>query len=428
MDKSRSHYVVVLMLSLVVGCAGSKAAQTSEKAVPGPVIVEATSEELFAAGVAEFDAGKLTEAEGKFSKALEKNPQLVAAQYNSAVIRERLGDLKGATKAYEAARKIDANHLPSIVGLGKVYRLQEKFSEAIALYEEALKTPDREFNASLLNELATSYRLAKKLDLAEATARKVLSRNKDNAEAYKTLSLIYFEQGNYKLAQFIIGNARKLDEKDPGLYNNLGLIFLKLEDKPAALAQFQRAVELDPNFAPGYVNIGAMALAYRDYVTAEKTYSKAIQLDPNSYEGHLGYAYALDGFKSKDAKKGLAAGAEFEKVLALKPDFGPALCGAGWAYSVEKSSHKTAVSYLEKCRLLPTTTPQEQAQIDGKLKSLNASLNGAAQTPAVAQEKPKSNASGTNLFDKVAEDAAKSEAASPSGAEATPEKSGEKTE
>ena len=202
---------------------------------------------------------------------------------------------------------------PTLLNLGKIYRLQDKFTEAIALYDEALKDPANEYDVELNNNLTVAYRLAKKYDRAEATARKVLSRTKNNADAYKNLSLIYFDQGNYRLAEFISANARKLDDKDPGVYNNLGLIYLKLDDRRLALGQFQRAVALNKDFAPSLFNMGAIALSYRDYANAEKSLSRAAELDPTSYESFLAYAYSLDGQKGRDSKKGVKAGETFEK-------------------------------------------------------------------------------------------------------------------
>src|SRR5207253_1472593 len=155
-----------------------------------------------------------------------------------------------------------------------------------------------------------------------------------------------------------------------GVYNNLGMIYLKFDERRQALGQFQKAVSLNDKFAPGHLNIGAMALSYRDYDNAEKSFAKATALDPTSYEGFLAYAWALDGQKGRDPKKGIAAGGAFEKVLALKADQPDAICGAGWAYAADKSGFERAVPFLEKCKGLGTTPAPEQQLIDAKLKSI----------------------------------------------------------
>ncbi|MBX7113439.1 MAG: tetratricopeptide repeat protein [Myxococcaceae bacterium] len=422
--KSMRNGALAAALALVaVGCATQQEVVKPAETVTPQVTPANTPQGLFAAGVAAFDAGNLDGAKQAFSKLLELQPKLVSAHYNLGVIAEREGQLAQAEKHYLAAYEIDPQHRSTLLNLGKVYRLQDKFEKAIALYEQALKTPGNEGDVALLNNLTVAYRLAKKFDKAEATARSVLVKAKDNADAYKNLTLIYFDQGNYRLAEFISGNAKKLDDKDPGVYNNLGMIYLKLDERQLALGQFQKAVALNDKFAPGHVNLGAMALSYRDYVNAEKSFAKATQLDPTSYEAFLAYGYALDGQRGRDPKKGIAAGQVFEKVLTLKAETPEAICGAGWAYSAEKSGWEKAISYLEKCAALSTTTASDKQLIDAKVKGLVAMQKSGAQAPpaqAAAKEKPKAEAGGAALLDKVSDEAAKEETA-PAPAPAAPE-------
>lgn len=428
MKSQRIAVVTLVAFGVLAGCTGAKQEvkkdATAQKTIVAPV-KERTPDELFADGVAQFDTGKLDEAAATFGQVLAKQPKHLVAQFNLGVIAEKKGELAKAVEAYEAARKLDPTHTPSLLNLGRVLRAQEKFDQAIALYEEAVKQPGHEYDVALLNNLSVVYRLAKKFDKAEAAVRKVLSRTKDNPDAYKNLALIYYDQGNYRLAEFISANAKKLDEKDPGVYNNLGMIYLKLDDRRLALAQFQKAVQLDDKFAPGHMNLGAMALAYRDYAAAEREYAKAADLDPTAFEARLGYAMALDGQKGRDPKKGPLAGAAFEKALAIKPDSTEALCGAGWGYAADKAGWDKAVGFLEKCRGTTGLAANDQQQIDAKLKAIAAMQRSGQAQPAdqqKAKEKPKQTAGGASLLDKMSDEAAKQETAPAEGGAPAPEK------
>lgn len=407
----------------LVGCTTVKEEVKKEEVVVAPPKpVEKTSKELFAEAVAAFDAGKYDEARAGFEKVAAKVPTNVVLHYNLGVIAEKQGRLADAVTEYEAANKLDPKHKPTLLNLGRAYRLQDKFEQAIALYEAALKDPANEYDVELNNNLTVAYRLAKKYAQAEATARKVLARTKDNPDAYKNLALIYFDQGNFRLAEFISANAKKLDDKDPGVYNNLGLIYLKLDDRRLALGQFQKAVTLNPNFAPSLFNIGAMALAYRDYDGAEKVLSKATELDQNSFEGYLAYAFALDGQKGRDPKKGLKAGEMFERVLTIKSDQPDAICGAGWAYAADKAGWDKALGFLEKCKALPGTSNTDQQLIDSKVKGIVAmqkSGQPAAQPKPEEKEKPKAP-TGPSLLDKVSDEAAKQDPGTPAEGTAAP--------
>ncbi|MFL5352538.1 tetratricopeptide repeat protein [Archangium sp.] len=384
---------------------------------------------LFVEAVAAYEAGDYAKAEQGFRAVLEKAPQSLNAQFNLGVIAERQGRPADAQAAYEKVRFLEPGHVPTLLNLGRLYRVQERYADAIALYETGLKSPGHEHEASLLNNLTVAYRLAGKHELAEATARRVLARHPDDAEAYKNLALVYYDQGRYRLAELVLANARKLDEKDPGIYNNLGMIYLKLEDRGRALAQFQKAVSLDERFAPGHLNLGAMALAWRDYAGAERSFSKAVELEPGSSEAWLYYAYSLDGQKGRDAQKGLKAGEAFEKVLSLRADQPEALCGAGWAYAVERTGWDKAEGFLQRCKELGSTSAQDKQMIDAKLQGLAAMRKNAPPQPA-AEEKPNTDnpaavGGSGSLLDKVSDEAAQQEGvppqeAAPSG-EAAPE-------
>lgn len=346
---------------------------------------EKDAQELFAQGVSAFEAERYDEAKDLFGRSLDAAPRWVGAQYNLGLIAERQADLARAEAAYKAALRLDPSHQPSLLNLGRLYRLRGDLESAAMLYEKALAEPNKQDDVELLNNLTAVYRLAKKFTKAEATARRVLSGARDNVDALKNLALIYYDQGRYRLAEAVSSNARKIDDKDPGVHNNLGLIYLKLDEPQRALAQFKRAVSLDAKFVPGHLNWGAVALTYRDYQTAQREFAEAAALEPLSYQAHLYLAYALDGQKSRDSRKGMDAGVEFEKVLAIRPDHQDAVCGAGWAYAADQAGWNKASAYLQQCRNRGTNSERERNQIDAKLKAITTSGETAS---SVAHTQP----------------------------------------
>jgi len=366
---------------------------------------EKAAQELFAQGVSAFEAGRYDEAKDLFGRTLEAAPRWVGAQYNLGLIAERQADLAGAEAAYKAALGLDSSHQPSLLNLGRLYRLRGDLDSAAMLYEKALAEPNKQDDAELLNNLTAVYRLAKKFTKAEATARKVLSRSRDNLDALKNLAMIYYDQGHYRLAEAVSSNARKVDDKDPGVHNNLGLIYLKLGEPQRALAQFKQAVSLDAKFVLGHLNWGAVALNYRDYQTAQREFAEAAVLEPLSYQAHLYLAYALDGQKSRDSRKGMDAGVEFEKVLAIRPDHRDAICGAGWAYAVDRAGWDKASAYLRQCRDRGAASEPERNQIDAKLKAITTSGETAS---TVAHTEPSATPRPADSSAEAKEDASES--------------------
>ncbi len=373
-----------LLSAALGGCALVLACKTAPPPRPAPSMVaapvalpEPSAANFFAQAIASFDAGNLKQARELFSKALAKEPKLVNAQYNLGLIAEQEGDFKLAQASYEAAMEIDPHHRPSVLNLGRIYRSKEDYSKAIALYERALQEEEGAPDLAILNNLAATYRLAKKYSPAEATIQKILGRDANNLDAYKTLILVYYDQGRMRLAELVAANAKRISDRDPGIYNNLGMVYLGMDEPQLAATEFRKALALDEKFSVAYSNLGALALTYRDYPGAESYLAKAISLEPGSYQNHLYYAYALDGQKAKDAKKAQIAGLEFEKALALRDQDAPATCGAGWAYAADPQSASKALRFLQACRNQKSTSAQDRRKIEARIANLTTANSGS---------------------------------------------------
>ncbi|HVE84520.1 MAG TPA: tetratricopeptide repeat protein [Myxococcales bacterium] len=350
-----------------------RAGATPEAAAPAKSVSS-----QFASAVAAFDAGRLDEAKQLFEAVAGRDDQHAAARYNLGVIAERQGDLAAAERQYRDALAVDPVRARALLGLGKVLRAQGRAEEAVKLLQDALQRPGLAGDPALLNALAAAERSAGQLPQAEATARQVLVRVPDDAEAYRTLALCALDQNNPRLAELYALTARKRSEKDAATANTLGLVYLKLDERPRALAELQRALALDPSFAPAQLNLGALALSSRDYATAEKAFSRALELQPWSRQALLLRAWALDGLRAQDPRRGADAGAAFEKVLGLQPDDPEATCGAGFGYAADKAGYDRAVPFLERCQKL-ASTPQERQAAEAKLRTIQAVMSATQQ-------------------------------------------------
>jgi tetratricopeptide (TPR) repeat protein len=323
----------------------------------------------FADAVAAFEAGKLDDAKQRFESIPEDDAHRAAARYDLGVIAERQGDLAAAESHYREALALRPDSARTLNAIAQVLREQGQAAGAVPLYQAALqKHPD---DLQLLDGLAAAQRNAGQREQAESTARRVLARSKDDADAYRTLALCALDAGTPRLAELYALTARKRAEKDASIANTLGLVYLALDQRPRALAELQRAVTLDPAFAPAHLNLAALALGSRDYATAEKSSARALSLQPWSKEGRLLRAWALDGLRAQDPRRGPDAGAAFEQVLAFKPDDPEATCGAGFGYGADRAGYDRALPFLEKCLSL-APTPQERQAAEARLKTIQA--------------------------------------------------------
>ncbi len=292
------------------------------------------------------------------------------------------GRFDDAESAYRALLAEDPANEAALLNLGRVYRRQARFDDAIALYQAAVEAnPD---NLKLRNNLGVVYRLAKKYDLAEKTLRAVLTRSPGNVDAYKNMAVLFLDQDKLALAEQFSVEARKLDEKDAGIWNNLGLIWFKRDEgKPTrAMSAFRKAAELNPNEPAAQLNIGALALKYRDYASAEKSFAAAVALEGNDPDALLGYAYALDGGRKTD--DALAA---YDKVTKL---LGQERCDVVWQQTLLYKSAKRWQETFDKATRYKTLGCSDVAgdQVDKEIKTADYMLKkAAAPAPTPVEEK-----------------------------------------
>ncbi|MFM2152358.1 MAG: hypothetical protein RL199_793, partial [Pseudomonadota bacterium] len=295
------------------------------------------------------------------------------------------GRFDEAEKAYRAVLAEEPSNEAALLNLGRLYRRRGQFDEAIALYQGAVEaSPD---NLKLRNNLGVVYRLAQKYDLAEKTLRAVLTRSPGNVDAYKNMAVLFLDQDKLALAEQFSVEARKLDEKDAGIWNNLGLIHFKRDDgKPTrAMSAFRKAAELEPNDPTAHVNIGAIALKYRDYASAEKSFAAALALEGNDPEALLGYAFALDG-----GRKTTAALAAYDKVTGL---LGKERCDVVWQQTLLFKSEKRWQEAFDKASRYKALACSDVAaeKVDQELKTADYMLKKAsAPAPAPVVEEKKS--------------------------------------
>lgn len=412
MRASESTKLFCLLL-LAAGCAGGQ--KPVAKVTDQVVEVPATASQ--AEGIKALAANDLSRAKVELEKAVAKDPKLVIAHYNLGYIAQAQGDLDTASKHYEAVLKEEPSNRAAVLNQGKVLRDQQRFDAGVALFERA--QADSPYDADYLNNLASFYRLSGKLDKANETLRKLLSRTKDNPQAYKNLALVAYSGEQYRLAEFVGANTKKLLGEDPGVYNNLGLAYVKLGDRRLALANFRKAVELDSSFAPGHANIGAVALSYRDYPSATKAFERVVQLEPTNANAHLSLAWSYEGERKDDGTHRTAeAVAEFERVLVLVKEHPAALYGVARGYAGELRELQKARGYYERYLALPSIpdgekVKQELAILDVRIKAgadAERMRKEAEEQKRIADEEKRKKAmeaaqKGGSMLDKISEQA-----------------------
>ncbi|RME25123.1 MAG: tetratricopeptide repeat protein, partial [Deltaproteobacteria bacterium] len=216
-----------------------------------------------------------------YLRATDLDPSLAKAWLNLGALAEESGDLERAWRAYEAGRSHAPDDPDLVVGQIGVLRKQGRTEEAIAL------------------------------------ARQALGQNANNIGAYNNLGLVYLDQGNVDLANFIYQKAlNSIEGADSNAYLhcNLGRVYKAMDKEYLAQQEFDRALQLDPELVAAMLFLGDARLDNHDWEGAAELLERARDLEPDNPAilVNLGIAYrGLGRFEE--------AAALYKRALELDP-------------------------------------------------------------------------------------------------------------
>jgi len=393
---------------------------TEEKPVEAPRPRPDSAAALIADGTKLLKDGRATDAKAKFETALDKEPANVDAKVGLAQAQLKLGEFDGAKAILTDLQKANPDSREVVLLLGLLYTEQGKYDQGISLYEKELErqkskgaAPDRDL-------------MAKQYDDAVRACTTLLSRDPQNADALKNLSLVYFDQGKYDLAETIAINSLKINDKDAALYNNRGMIRVKKKRYPEAMSFFYKAVQVDPISLTAHLNIGAIALRYRDYANAAKHYAEAMKLEPKHPEANLGYGLALAGVSGalppdEQAKKAPDAIAQLQRALEIDPDVTEAIGEIAMVQKLQLNNLTEAKGWCEKYREKRGRKFDDKDVMKGECAAIDAEIK-AKEAAARAMEAARAAQAEEDAAKKAEE--AKSpppDASTPPPAEAAPQ-------
>jgi tetratricopeptide (TPR) repeat protein len=180
------------------------------------------------------------------TRAKELNPKELTTLSSLGFALGKLERYDEAVSILEAAFQLDDKNLNVISTLGIIYDNAEEFNKCDKLYEYALKIfPD---NALLLNNYA--YSLAERsirLEEALQMSKKSLQTDSLNSSYLDTLGWIYFQMGDYLLAEKYVKMAVDQGSTSSEVLEHMGDIYYKLNNKELALEYWNKAFRKDPS-------------------------------------------------------------------------------------------------------------------------------------------------------------------------------------
>lgn len=244
-------------------------------------------------------AKKQAEALRAFKKAMDINPDSLAAQTSAASLLTSIRNYGEAVRIAKAVQKEHPNFADGYKLEGDILMAQNKPMAALKLYERAF---DKSKSNSIAINIHQALTLARKYDEATSRTNNWLQQHPNDLLTRFYLSANHMASNRYELA---IEQLELILHQDPNnivALNDLAVSYQHKRDK-RALITAQRAYDLQATNPTVVDTLGWIVFESGDVGRAITLLKKAIELAPNSPEirYHLGVALIKSGDK-KEAK------------------------------------------------------------------------------------------------------------------------------
>ena len=275
-----------------------------------------------------FQESLLYESEGNFDGAI-------------AVLSTLAARMTRASGVYSAEEK---NGRAVVLGrLGTLYRENEKFDEAVQVFEMLLPLGEGEARQGYA-QTAETQRQARRFEAAEATLEQALTRFPQDRNFNVQKAMLLSEQGELEAALAIVRAELEEAPEDRALFLVLAQIYERNKHFPNAEESLDQAEQLSRTpreLEDIHFLRGAVFERQKKYAEAEEQFRRALELNPKSALtlNYLGYMLADQNLKLAESVELL------KRAVELEPHNGAYLDSLGWAYyRLEK--YELAEDYL----------------------------------------------------------------------------------
>lgn len=277
---------------------------------------------------------------------------------------------------------------------GAAAMLRGQYDRAVALYDEALGTPDvsKFVQASIYSDRGVAkWRMKKTREAIDdfnesiqlAPDNAIVYNNRGNAlmdlghpaeaikdfdraialepaygAAFNNRGNAYASLQNYDAAFQSFRKATALLSSTAAPYNGRGRAHVERERYHAAVRDISRAIKLDPKFAAAYRNRAAANFALGHYAEAADDATQALDLEPETDKSALLMLRARSNSAQNRFREGVA---DFDKVLDIEPKNVAAFMERGELLAKNKR-HDAAIKDFNKVLELQPKNPTAYAR------------------------------------------------------------------
>jgi tetratricopeptide (TPR) repeat protein len=238
-------------------------------------------------------AGKLDGAREITGEIRAREPENTQALLVLSTLEGAAGREKEQKTALEGIIKLDAGHVPALIGLGNIAIRGEKRSPSAAgaYFDRALAEEPGNLEAILGR--AEAYRFARDPQKAEELLNGGLKLYPGEAVLWAERARLYRDAGFSLQALADLDTARKLDDKSYWISMDRGMVLVDLNRKQLALEEFTHAQSLNPEHFLSYAYSAGIKDEAGDYAGAIGDYKNLVRLRPDYYFGQEGLGMLL---------------------------------------------------------------------------------------------------------------------------------------
>ena len=208
-------------------------------------------------------------------------PEVVEIQYNIGVAQLKLDNRRAAKKAFEDAIKLDATFGKAWVNLGILEEQENRIESAMAIYQEGLLVAEND--PSLTARVVACLRKLERYDEAIAFAQEALKKNANNVDAYSEVGAVYLEKGDLEKALFVLQQAMgRSGGENANLQSVLGKVYYAQEKNINAEQAFRKALELEPTLIEAAMYLAFIQVNNRAWSNAQTTVQTALDLEADN--------------------------------------------------------------------------------------------------------------------------------------------------
>ena len=262
-----------------------------------------------------LDAGHYNEAIAAYNKAIELDPNYVAAWGNKGNALYTLVRYDEALAAYNKTIELDPNNTKAWFAKGVALYTLGRYDEALAAYNKVIGL-DPNFSSAWGNKGVALGDLGRYDEAFAAYNKSIELDPKNSTVAWSGKGNALNNLGKYQESLDACNKALSIDPNYTNAWNDKGNALGNLGKYQESLVAYNKALSIDPNFTYAWNGKGNALDNLGNYQESLVAYNKALSIDPN-----YTYAWNNKGVALENLGRNQDALDAYNKSILIDPNF-----------------------------------------------------------------------------------------------------------